>query len=77
VYELLRTNDIVLLSYAEAVLEDHGIETVVLDTHMSVVEGSLGVLPRRLMVPDEQAPHARGILEDLDIQCRAAPAQRG
>lgn len=76
-YELLRTNDIVLLSYAKSVLADHEIETLVLDTHMSVVEGSLGVLPRRLMVPDQQALHARGILEDLDIQCRVAPAQRG
>ncbi len=75
--ELLRTNDIVLLSYAKSVLEDHGIENVVLDAHMSIVEGSLGVLPRRLMVADEQAPRARGILADLDIQCSAVTAKRG
>jgi len=76
VNELLRTNDIVLLSYARTVLEDYGIETLVLDAHMSVVEGSLGVLPRRLMVADGQAPRARGILGDLDIQCSAVTEKR-
>ena len=72
--ELLRTNDIVLLSYAKMVLADHGIEAVVLDGHMSVVEGSLGVLPRRLMVGTGQSHYARKILQDLDIQCHAIPS---
>jgi Putative prokaryotic signal transducing protein len=51
--ELLRTNDVVLLSFLEARLKGEGIEAVILDMNASVVEGSLGVLPRRLMVIDE------------------------
>lgn len=51
--ELVRTNDMVLISWAEAILADLGIPCVVLDSHMSVVEGSLGILPRRLMVDRE------------------------
>jgi hypothetical protein len=58
--ELLRTNNLVYLSYAQAVLKDAGIQTIVFDGHMSFVEGSLGVLPRRLMVADEdEAPALR------------------
>jgi hypothetical protein len=53
VKEILRTNDSVLLSWAEAVLADVGIDTVVLDTHTSVLEGSIAAIPRRLMVADD------------------------
>jgi len=48
--EILRTNDIVLISFAEALLRDAGIEALVLDQNMSVIEGSLGILPRRVLV---------------------------
>ena len=48
--EVLRTNDLVLLSYACHVLGEQGIEANVLDNHMSVLEGSIGALPRRLTV---------------------------
>ena len=51
--ELLRTNDLVLLSYASHVLEEEGITAYVFDGHMSVMEGSIGALPRRLMVEEE------------------------
>jgi len=51
--EVLRTNDLVLLSYATHVLAEAGIEAVVFDAHMSAVEGSIGAFPRRLMVQDE------------------------
>ena len=53
--ELLRTNDLVKLSFLGAVLRDGGIETIVLDQHMSVLEGSAGAIPRRLMVSDADA----------------------
>ena len=43
--ELLRTNDLVQLSFLDAVLRDGGIEPVVLDQHMSVLEGSAGAIP--------------------------------
>ena len=62
--ELLRTNDMVLVSFARAVLDDASIPYVVLDNHMSVVEGSLGILPRRLLVADESVAAARRVLTD-------------
>jgi hypothetical protein len=51
--EVLRTNDLVLLSYATHVLAEAGIEAVVFDAHISAVEGSIGAFPRRLMVDDD------------------------
>ena len=52
--EILRTADAVLLSFAQHVLAEAGIGCVVLDTHMSITEGSIGVLvPRRLMVAED------------------------
>lgn len=56
--EVLRTNDLVLLSYATHVLAEAGIETHVFDAHMSAVEGSIGAFPRRLMVHDEDVAQA-------------------
>jgi hypothetical protein len=63
--ELIRTNDIVLISYLEHRLREAGIEPLVLDTHMSLVEGSLGVLPRRIMVTSDDLDAARLILDDI------------
>jgi hypothetical protein len=62
--ELLRTNDIVRLSWLQALLADAGVATVVFDAHTSVVEGSIGILPRRLVVSDEDWPRARQVLLD-------------
>ena len=63
--ELLRTNDLVHLSFLGAVLRDGGIEPIVLDQHMSVLEGSAGAIPRRLMVGDDDADAARRILREV------------
>jgi hypothetical protein len=57
--ELFRTNDFVRLSWAEALLASAGIATIVLDTHTSIIEGSIGAIPRRLMV--EEADHGRAV----------------
>jgi hypothetical protein len=62
--DILKTNDAVLLNFAEVVLSDVGIGTVVFDGHMSVMDGSLGILPRRLMVADEDFERARTVLSD-------------
>ncbi len=59
---LLRTNDLVVLSKAQALLAGVGIGAVVLDAHMSVLDGSIGALPRRLMVADEDWAAARRLL---------------
>jgi hypothetical protein len=62
--ELLRTNDPVLLSFAEAVLREAGFHPWIADTHMSILDGSIGALPRRLLVPDEMEEEARSALEE-------------
>lgn len=62
--ELLRTNDVVKISWLQALLADAGIETVVLDQHTSIIEGSIGAIPRRLCVLDEDLSRARRVLED-------------
>ncbi|GGE84103.1 DUF2007 domain-containing protein [Stappia taiwanensis] len=64
---LLRTNDMVLISFVEALLADAGIAHFVLDGNMSVVEGSLGILARRLMVEEEDLESARRILRDAGL----------
>jgi hypothetical protein len=60
--DILKTNDPVLLNFAEAVLSDAGIDSVVFDAHMSIMDGSLGILPRRLMVTDPDYKRAKSIL---------------
>ena len=60
--DVLKTNDLVLLNYAEALLSDSGIDAMVFDGHMSVMDGSLGILPRRLMVADEDFEKAKALL---------------
>lgn len=62
--ELIRTNDAVLLSWLAALLRDSGIESIVFDAHTSVLEGSLGAIPRRLMVLDEDYAEARRIVTE-------------
>ncbi|MGH6899250.1 MAG: DUF2007 domain-containing protein [Geminicoccaceae bacterium] len=60
--ELLRSNDLVHLSWAQAALAGAGIKSVVLDSHVSGVEGNIGAFPRRLMVDDDILEHARKVL---------------
>ena len=62
--ELTRTNDMVKLSWLEALLADAGIATLVLDLHTSIVEGSIGILPRRLMVSDDDYGKACFVLRE-------------
>lgn len=62
--ELLRTNETVFLSWAQAMLRAENIETVVLDRHMSILEGSAGAIPRRVMVSDEDYERAKTLLEE-------------
>ena len=64
--ELFRSNDPVRLSWAEAMLKSAGFECVVLDVHMSILEGSIGAIPRRLMVDDEDHAAASRLLREAD-----------
>ncbi|MDR3465338.1 MAG: DUF2007 domain-containing protein [Xanthobacteraceae bacterium] len=65
--ELLRTNDIVLVSAVEALLDAAAIGHLILDQNMSVIEGSLGVLPRRLLVADDDLVAARRLLTEAGL----------
>jgi hypothetical protein len=65
--ELLRTNDPVLLSYVGALLEEASIDFIVADLNMSVLEGSIGALPRRVLVESESIVQARHILSEAGI----------
>ena len=65
--EILRTNDPTVLAFAEALLRGEDIDCFILDVHMSVLEGSIGLFPRRLMVGDRDKFRARAILRDNDI----------
>ncbi|MBB3066915.1 putative signal transducing protein [Limibacillus halophilus] len=62
--ELVRSNDPVKLSWLQALLADADIEAIILDQHMSTLEGTLPMLQRRLMVLDEDYLRARRILEE-------------
>lgn len=62
--ELVRTTDVVRLSWLTALLADAGIEVIVLDTHTSVLEGSIGAIPRRLAVLDEDHAQALRVLRE-------------
>lgn len=57
--EVTRSNDLVFLSWARAFLAESGIESMTLDNHASVIEGSVGAIQRRLMVADRD--HARAV----------------
>lgn len=61
---VLSTIDPVVLDYAANVLSQEGIESVVFDTHASVMDGSMGFLPRRLMVLDEDFARAESLLRE-------------
>lgn len=61
--ELLRTNDLVHLSWVRSVLNGAGIDSVVLDDAISGVEGSIGAFPRRVMVRDDLLEAAQMALE--------------
>lgn len=65
---LLRTTDAVVLSFAQTVLREAAIEALIADTHMSVLDGSLGILPRRLIVAEEHAARARRLLIEAGLE---------
>ncbi len=73
--ELIRTNDAVLLSYAESLIRDAGIHCMIADQTMSILEGSLGLLPRRFLVEDDRADEARQILNDAGLGGELREAQ--
>ena len=73
--ELIRSNDVVLLSFAETLLRERGIGHFLADYNMSVVEGSLGVLARRLLVDEDRFEEARRLLCDAGLADELRPAK--
>lgn len=68
--ELLRTNDPTIIAFATALLDGEGITAFAIDVHMSALEGSIGILPRRLMVASDDLARARRVLADNGIEVK-------
>ncbi|MGB3877614.1 MAG: DUF2007 domain-containing protein [Shinella zoogloeoides] len=71
--ELIRTNDAVLLSFAESLMKEAGIHCLIADQGMSILEGSLGMLPRRFLVEADREDEARRILTDAGLGAELRP----
>jgi hypothetical protein len=67
VVELVRTNDLVLISLIETLLSQAGVAFFVADQHMSAVEGSLGFLPRRIMIASNEEERARRLMREAGL----------
>ena len=65
--EILRTNDIVLIGFVQSLLEQARIPVLVADGHMSVLEGSIGAFPRRLLVPEDHGRQARRLVSEAGL----------
>ena len=65
--ELVRTNDLVLISLVETLLTQAGVAFFVADQHMSATEGSLGFLPRRIMIDAGERERARRLMRDAGL----------
>ena len=66
--EILRTTDPTVVAFAEALLRGEDIDCFVFDVHISVLEGGIGILPRRMIVRQEDHFRARAILKDNDVE---------
>ena len=65
--ELMRTNDVVLVSAVGALLDGANIHHLVLDQNMSIIEGSLGIIPRRILVHEDDNAEARQVMTDAGL----------
>ena len=69
--ELFSTNDITKFVYAETILNSNDIVSFALDENISVLEGSIGILPRRLMVLPNDFERASELLEDFGLDLKS------
>jgi len=65
--ELLRTNNAVTISFAESLLKEAEIQHFVADSHMSILDGSVGILPRRIMVDGNKLTQARRLMQEAGL----------
>lgn len=64
---VIATTNPATLNFAEAVLKSEGIPSFIMDQHQSIVDGSIGIIPRRLMVIDEDYDEAIALLEQAEL----------
>jgi Putative prokaryotic signal transducing protein len=74
--ELVRTNDAVLITAIEALLKSANIAFLIVDQNMSVLEGSIGIFPRRILVDEDELPAARRLLTDAGFAKELRPDNR-
>ena len=74
--ELVRTNDAVLISAIDALLNGAQIEHMIVDQNMSVLEGSIGIFPRRILVGEDQLTAARRLLAEAGLGNELRPDVR-
>jgi hypothetical protein len=67
VKEIMRTNDLVVVSFARSLLEDAGIAFMVADEHISAMEGAIGAFPRRFLVEEDHVGAARSLLDEAGL----------
>ena len=72
-HDLIRTNDPVLVSFVESLMKDAGIGCFVADTGMSIMEGSVGIIPRRILVDPAMATQARRIITEAELEAELRP----
>ena len=71
--ELVRTNNLVLISAIEALLDGADIAHMIVDQNMSVLEGSIGIFPRRILVEEDQLTAARRLLKEAGLADELVP----
>ena len=74
--ELVRTNNLVLISAIEALLNGADIAHMIVDQNMSVLEGSIGIFPRRILVEEDQLTAARRLLKEAGLADELRPDAR-
>ena len=64
----MRSNNAVTLSFVEALMRDAGIGVMIADQNMSIIEGSIGAIPRRILVEADRIDQARRIMRDAGLE---------
>ncbi len=71
--EIIRTNDLILISLVEAILTSERVHYFIADRHMSALEGAIGMLPRRILVEEVHAIRARRLLSEAGLEAELRP----
>ncbi len=71
--EVMRTTNPVDISYIEAILKDAGIHMAVFDSNISIVEGSIGLFPKRVMISEDDCAAVRDLLRGTELESALLP----